>query len=58
MTMFLNMVTTETQIFLYQLLKILTEGRAVPEEMMVKLIVDRLKSPDIEHYGRSLTKTN
>ncbi|KAI7799765.1 adenylate kinase 9 [Triplophysa rosa] len=34
-----------------ELLKILAEGRAVPEEMMVKLIVDRLQSPDIEHYG-------
>ncbi|XP_059368551.1 adenylate kinase 9 [Carassius carassius] len=34
-----------------QLFKILAEGKAVPEEMMVKLIVDRLKSPDVEHYG-------
>ncbi|KAK9956621.1 hypothetical protein ABG768_014340 [Culter alburnus] len=34
-----------------QLFKILAEGKAVPEEMMVQLIVDRLKSPDVEHYG-------
>ncbi|XP_050995505.1 adenylate kinase 9 isoform X2 [Labeo rohita] len=34
-----------------QLFKILVKGKAVPEEMMVKLIVDRLKSPDVEHYG-------
>ncbi|XP_685909.5 adenylate kinase 9 isoform X1 [Danio rerio] len=34
-----------------QLFRILAEGKAVPEEMMVNLIVDRLKSPDIKHYG-------
>ncbi|XP_067273783.1 adenylate kinase 9 [Pseudorasbora parva] len=34
-----------------QLFKILAEGKAVPEEMMAQLIVDRLKSPDVEHYG-------
>ncbi|KAK7133640.1 hypothetical protein R3I94_015495 [Phoxinus phoxinus] len=34
-----------------QLFKILAEGKAVPEEMMVQVIVDRLKSPDVEHYG-------
>ncbi|XP_073708860.1 adenylate kinase 9 [Garra rufa] len=34
-----------------QLFKILVEGKAVPEEILVKLIVDRLKSPDVKHYG-------
>ncbi|XP_043075584.1 adenylate kinase 9 [Puntigrus tetrazona] len=34
-----------------QLFKILAEGKAVPEEMIFKLIVDRLKAPDVEHYG-------
>nr|XP_055042295.1 adenylate kinase 9 isoform X3 [Misgurnus anguillicaudatus] len=34
-----------------QLFKILSEGKTVPEEIIVKLIVDRLKSPDIQHYG-------
>ncbi|XP_039548114.1 adenylate kinase 9-like isoform X2 [Pimephales promelas] len=34
-----------------QLFKILAEGKAVPEEMMVEVIVGRLKSPDVQHYG-------
>lgn len=41
---------------LFQFFKILAEGKAVPEEMMVQLIVDRLKSPDVEHYGKDMTK--
>jgi len=35
----------------FQLFKILAEGKAVPEEMMVEVIVGRLKSPDVQHYG-------
>lgn len=38
---------------MFQLFKILAEGKAVPEEMMVQVIVDRLKSPDLEHYGKN-----
>lgn len=38
----------------FQLFKILAEGKAVPEEMMVQVIVDRLKSPDVEHYGKDM----
>ncbi|XP_051954117.1 adenylate kinase 9 [Xyrauchen texanus] len=34
-----------------QLFNILAEGKTVPEEMVVKLIVDRLNSSDVEHYG-------
>ncbi|TRY98900.1 hypothetical protein DNTS_026558 [Danionella cerebrum] len=34
--------------------RILAEGKAVPEEMVVKLIVGRLKSPDVEHYDKDL----
>uniref|UniRef100_A0A7N8XC24 Uncharacterized protein n=1 Tax=Mastacembelus armatus TaxID=205130 RepID=A0A7N8XC24_9TELE len=37
-------------LFLY-LLDILYEGKSIPEDMVLKLILTRLNSPDVEHYG-------
>uniref|UniRef100_UPI0037E901CB adenylate kinase 9 n=1 Tax=Semicossyphus pulcher TaxID=241346 RepID=UPI0037E901CB len=36
-------------------LSILSEGRSVPEELMLQLILERLNSPDVEHYGYVLS---
>ncbi|KAL7388763.1 hypothetical protein ABVT39_020280 [Epinephelus coioides] len=38
-----------------ELLNILSEGRSVPEDMVLQLILDRLNSPDVEHYGYVLS---
>ncbi|XP_026174949.1 adenylate kinase 9 isoform X2 [Mastacembelus armatus] len=34
-----------------ELLDILYEGKSIPEDMVLKLILTRLNSPDVEHYG-------
>uniref|UniRef100_A0A8C7P6I5 Adenylate kinase 9 n=1 Tax=Oncorhynchus mykiss TaxID=8022 RepID=A0A8C7P6I5_ONCMY len=34
---------------------ILNEGKSISEEMVVQLILDRLKSPEVEHYGYVLS---
>lgn len=51
-----TILAVSNKIFRFQLFKILAEGKAIPEEMMVQLIVDRLKSPDVEHYGKDMTE--
>ncbi|KAK6297576.1 hypothetical protein J4Q44_G00321590 [Coregonus suidteri] len=38
-----------------ELLEILNEGKSISEEMVVQLILDRLKSPEVEHYGYVLS---
>ncbi|KAI1897614.1 hypothetical protein AGOR_G00085080 [Albula goreensis] len=38
-----------------KILQILHEGKNIPEEMVFKLILDRLQSPDVEHYGYVLS---
>ncbi|KAL0967755.1 hypothetical protein UPYG_G00256470 [Umbra pygmaea] len=38
-----------------ELLEILTQGKSISEELMVQLILDRLKSPEVEHYGYVLS---
>ncbi|KAF7661399.1 hypothetical protein LDENG_00263080 [Lucifuga dentata] len=38
-----------------ELLEILSEGRSVPEDMVLQLILARINSPDIEHYGYVLS---
>ncbi|KAM9339254.1 adenylate kinase 9 [Symphorus nematophorus] len=38
-----------------ELLDILSEGRSIPEDMVLQLILDRLNSPDVEHYGYVLS---
>ncbi|KAI3363735.1 hypothetical protein L3Q82_001351 [Scortum barcoo] len=38
-----------------ELLSILSEGRSIPEEMVLELILARLNSPDVEHYGYVLS---
>ncbi|XP_005914603.1 adenylate kinase 9 [Haplochromis burtoni] len=38
-----------------ELLDILSEGRSVPENVVLKLILARLNSPDVEHYGYVLS---
>ncbi|XP_063352163.1 adenylate kinase 9 [Pelmatolapia mariae] len=38
-----------------ELLDILSEGRSVPEDVVLKLILARLNSPDVEHYGYVLS---
>ncbi|XP_030261487.1 adenylate kinase 9 isoform X1 [Sparus aurata] len=38
-----------------ELLNILSEGRSIPEEKVLQLILDRLYSPDVEHYGYVLS---
>uniref|UniRef100_A0A8C2ZHF6 AAA+ ATPase domain-containing protein n=1 Tax=Cyclopterus lumpus TaxID=8103 RepID=A0A8C2ZHF6_CYCLU len=37
------------------LLTILSEGRIIPEDMVLQLIIARLNSPDVEHYGYVLS---
>lgn len=36
---------------LFQLMDILSEGRSIPEEMVLQMIISRLNAPDVEHYG-------
>ncbi|KAM3861101.1 LOW QUALITY PROTEIN: adenylate kinase 9-like [Diretmus argenteus] len=38
-----------------ELLDILAEGRSIPEDMVLQLIIARLNSPDVEHYGYVLS---
>lgn len=38
-------------IFFSQLLNILSEGGVAPENLVLELIIARLNSPDIDHYG-------
>ncbi|KAM9354982.1 adenylate kinase 9 [Pholidichthys leucotaenia] len=38
-----------------KLLDILNEGKSVPEDVMLELILARLNSPDVEHYGYVLS---
>ncbi|XP_029281159.1 LOW QUALITY PROTEIN: adenylate kinase 9 [Cottoperca gobio] len=38
-----------------ELLNILSEGRGVPEDMVIQLIIARLNTPDVEHYGYVLS---
>ncbi|XP_054474711.1 adenylate kinase 9 [Anoplopoma fimbria] len=38
-----------------ELLNILSEGRSVPEDMVLQLILARLNSPEVEHYGYVLS---
>ncbi|XP_039454978.1 adenylate kinase 9 isoform X1 [Oreochromis aureus] len=38
-----------------ELLDILSEGRSVPEDVVLKMILARLNSPDVEHYGYVLS---
>ncbi|XP_031726212.1 adenylate kinase 9 isoform X2 [Anarrhichthys ocellatus] len=38
-----------------ELLNILSEGKSVPEDMVLQLILARLNSPDVEHYGYVLS---
>ncbi|XP_056284243.1 adenylate kinase 9 [Pseudoliparis swirei] len=38
-----------------ELLNILSEGRSVAEDMVLQLILARLNSPDVEHYGYVLS---
>ncbi|KAL6095965.1 ak9 [Pungitius sinensis] len=38
-----------------ELLNILSEGRSVPEDMVIQLILARLNSADVEHYGYVLS---
>lgn len=46
-------MTFQLPILWFQLLEILNEGKSISEEMVVQLILDRLKSPEVEHYGNS-----
>lgn len=41
-----------TNSYSFQLLNILSEGGIAPEDLVLKLIIARLNSPDIEHYGK------
>ncbi|XP_024863203.1 adenylate kinase 9 isoform X2 [Kryptolebias marmoratus] len=38
-----------------ELLSILSEGQSIPEDLVLQLILARLNSPDIEHYGYVLS---
>ncbi|XP_050927825.1 LOW QUALITY PROTEIN: adenylate kinase 9 [Lates calcarifer] len=38
-----------------ELLKILSEGKSIPEDEVLQLILDRFNSPDVEHYGYVLS---
>ncbi|XP_037607172.1 adenylate kinase 9 [Sebastes umbrosus] len=38
-----------------ELLSILSKGKSVPEDMVLQLILARLDSPDVEHYGYVLS---
>ncbi|KAJ3607117.1 hypothetical protein NHX12_026631 [Muraenolepis orangiensis] len=38
-----------------QLSEILGEGRSVPEALVLRVITDRLESPDAQHYGYVLS---
>ncbi|XP_034999516.2 adenylate kinase 9 [Hippoglossus stenolepis] len=38
-----------------ELLDILSEGRILPQDKVLQLILDRLDSPDVEHYGYVLS---
>ncbi|XP_039637151.1 adenylate kinase 9 isoform X2 [Perca fluviatilis] len=38
-----------------EILNILSEGRSIPEEMVLQLILDRLNSHHVEHYGYVLS---
>ncbi|XP_034018068.1 adenylate kinase 9 [Thalassophryne amazonica] len=38
-----------------EMLKILSEGRSIPENVVLQLILARLNSPDVEHYGYVLS---
>ncbi|KAJ8009601.1 hypothetical protein DPEC_G00090590 [Dallia pectoralis] len=47
-------ISDRTEIGL-ELLKILTQGKSISEDMMVQMILERLKSPEVEHYGYVLS---
>ncbi|XP_035277888.1 adenylate kinase 9 isoform X1 [Anguilla anguilla] len=49
-----NHVTNQTEQGL-RILQILNEGKSIPEEMVFQLILDRLQSPEVEHYGYVLS---
>ncbi|CAL8318129.1 unnamed protein product [Merluccius merluccius] len=38
-----------------ELTEILAEGRSIPEALVLQLIIDRLKSSDVQHYGYVLS---
>ncbi|XP_058469998.1 adenylate kinase 9 [Solea solea] len=38
-----------------ELLNILSEGKSIPEDKVLQLILDRLNSPDVAHYGYVLS---
>ncbi|CAL8315928.1 unnamed protein product [Lota lota] len=38
-----------------ELTEILVEGRCIPEALVLQLIIERLKSPDVQHYGYVLS---
>ncbi|XP_034555304.1 adenylate kinase 9 isoform X2 [Notolabrus celidotus] len=38
-----------------ELLRILCEGKSIPEDLVLQLILARLNSPDVEHYGYVLS---
>ncbi|XP_046877163.1 adenylate kinase 9 isoform X1 [Hypomesus transpacificus] len=38
-----------------ELMNILNEGKSIPDDMMFQLILDRLKSQEVEHYGYVLS---
>ncbi|XP_028996681.1 adenylate kinase 9 [Betta splendens] len=38
-----------------EILEILSEGKTLPEDMVLQLILDRLNAPDVEHYGYVLS---
>ncbi|KAK2856221.1 hypothetical protein Q5P01_004956 [Channa striata] len=38
-----------------ELIEILSEGKSIPEDMVLQLILARLNSPDVEHYGYVLS---
>ncbi|KAK7907798.1 hypothetical protein WMY93_016410 [Mugilogobius chulae] len=39
----------------FQLLEILNHGSNIPEEIVLKLILEKLNSPEVEHYGYVLS---
>uniref|UniRef100_A0A8D3BXV2 Adenylate kinase 9 n=1 Tax=Scophthalmus maximus TaxID=52904 RepID=A0A8D3BXV2_SCOMX len=45
-------ITNETKEGL-EILNILSEGESIPEDKMLQLILARLDSPDVAHYGKS-----
>lgn len=35
-----------------QLVNILSRGRSLPEDLVLKLILARINAPDVQHYGK------